>query len=174
MAEYEAYIMGLKMSINKDIQELLVIGDLDLLIHQVQGEWSMKNSKIARHTLRLQNDFADALSTISSLIKHPNISYINPLEVYLKEQPAHCSHVEAEPDGIPWYFDIKKYLEIETYPDNSTFNQKKAIRRMANNFFPSGEPFIGGLQIWDFSNVSMPLKLRSFSNRFMREFVELI
>ncbi|XP_015169038.1 uncharacterized protein [Solanum tuberosum] len=40
---------------------------------------------------------------------------------------------------LPWYFDIKKYLETGTYPENATFNQKKSIRRMANNFFTSGE-----------------------------------
>ncbi|XP_055830810.1 uncharacterized protein LOC129899825 [Solanum dulcamara] len=107
------------MAIDKDIQELLVIGDSDLLIYQ--------------------NEFADALDTISSMIKHPDTSYIDPVEIYLKEQPAHCSHVKAEPDGRPWYFDIKRYLETGTYPDNTTFNQKKAIRRMANNFFPSRE-----------------------------------
>ncbi|XP_055822104.1 uncharacterized protein LOC129890609 [Solanum dulcamara] len=117
----------------------------------------MKNSKIApyvklvqrlckrfrkiefRHTLRLQNEFANSLATISLMIKHPDTSYIDPVEIYLKEQPAYYSHVEAEPDGRPWYFDIKRYLETRTYPDNATFNQKKAIRRMANNFFPSGE-----------------------------------
>ncbi|XP_055830800.1 uncharacterized protein LOC129899812 [Solanum dulcamara] len=145
------------MAIDKDIQDLLVIGDSDLLIHQVQGEWAMKNSKIApyvkfvqrlckrfrkiefRHTPRLQNEFTDALATISSMIKHPNTNYIDPVEIYWKEQPAHYSHVEVESDRRPWYFDIKRYLEIRTYPDNATFNQKKAIHRMANNFFPSGE-----------------------------------
>ncbi|XP_055814252.1 uncharacterized protein LOC129883657 [Solanum dulcamara] len=145
------------MAIDKDIQELLVIGDSDLLIHQVQGKWAVKNLKISpyvklvqrlckrfrkiefRHTPSMQNEFADALATISSMIKHPDTSYIDLVEIYLKEQPAHCSHVEAEPDGRPWYFDIKRYLETGTYPDNATFNQKKAIRRMANNFFSSGE-----------------------------------
>ncbi|XP_070010753.1 uncharacterized protein [Nicotiana sylvestris] len=41
MAEYEAYILGINMAIDMNIQELLVIGDLDLLIHQVQGEWAI-------------------------------------------------------------------------------------------------------------------------------------
>ncbi|XP_055802537.1 uncharacterized protein LOC129871601 [Solanum dulcamara] len=117
----------------------------------------MKNSKIApyvklvqrlckrfrniefRHTPRLQNEFSDSLATMSSMIKHSDSSYIDPVEIYLKEQPAHYSHVKAELDGRPWYFDIKKYLESRTYTDNATFNQKKAIRRMANNFLLSGE-----------------------------------
>ncbi|XP_049342867.1 uncharacterized protein LOC125807104 [Solanum verrucosum] len=34
------------MAIDMNVHELLVIGDSDLLIHQVQGEWAMKNPKI--------------------------------------------------------------------------------------------------------------------------------
>ena len=33
MAEYEACILGLKMAIDMNVYELLVIGDSDLLIH---------------------------------------------------------------------------------------------------------------------------------------------
>ncbi|XP_070020631.1 uncharacterized protein [Nicotiana sylvestris] len=36
MVEYKAWILGLKMAIDMNIQELLVIGDSDLLIHQVR------------------------------------------------------------------------------------------------------------------------------------------
>ncbi|KAK4726661.1 hypothetical protein R3W88_031578 [Solanum pinnatisectum] len=157
MAEYEACILGLKMAIDMNVHELLVIGDSDLLIHQVQGEWAVKNPKITpyvqyiqklckrfrkiefRHTPRTQNELADALATIASMIKHPDTSYIDPVDIDVKEQPVHCSHVEAEPDGLPWYFDIKKYLETGAYPENATFNQKKSIRRMTLNFFASGE-----------------------------------
>ena len=46
MVEYESCILGLKMAVDMDIKELLVIGDSDLLIHQVQGEWTTKNVKI--------------------------------------------------------------------------------------------------------------------------------
>jgi len=80
------------------------------------------------HTPRLQNEFVDALATISSMIKHPDQNYIDPLEIDLKEQHAHCSHVEAEPGEKPWYYDIKKYLETGIYPEDATSNQKKAIR----------------------------------------------
>ncbi|XP_049389868.1 uncharacterized protein LOC125854376 [Solanum stenotomum] len=105
MAEYEASILDLKM---------------------VQGEWAVKNPKITpyvryiqklckrfrkiefRHTPRTHNELVDALPTIASMIKHPDTSYIHPVDIEVKEQPVHCSHVEAEPDGLPWYFDIKK------------------------------------------------------------------
>ena len=61
------------------------------------------------------------------------------MDIELKKHPDHCSHVEAGPDGLPWYFDIKKYLEFEIYPEDAAFNQKNSICRMAINFFQSGE-----------------------------------
>ncbi|XP_070020121.1 uncharacterized protein [Nicotiana sylvestris] len=79
MAEYEVCILGLNMAVDINIQELLVIGDSDLLVHQVQKEWVTKNSKIFtylhhvqelrkrftkiefRHVPRIQNEFVDAL-----------------------------------------------------------------------------------------------------------------
>ena len=73
------------------------------------------------------------------MIQHPNQSYIDPLEIILKEQLAHCVHVEEEPDGKPWYYDIKRYLESGIYPEEASNNQKKTIRRLAKNYFPSGE-----------------------------------
>nr|XP_004231733.1 uncharacterized protein K02A2.6-like [Solanum lycopersicum] len=126
MVEYEACILGIRMALDMNIQELLIIGDSDLLIHQVQGEWAVKNPKILpyvqlvrrlckrfrktefRHTSRIQNEFADALVTISSMIQHRQKSYIDPLEIGLKEQPAHCLHVEKESDVNPWYIDVKR------------------------------------------------------------------
>ena len=125
MVEYEACILGLKMAINMNVHKLLVIGDLDLLIHQVQGEWTVKNPKIKpyvqyvqrlckrfhkiefRHTPRTHNELSDALATIASMIKHPDTDYIDPLDIELKEHPIHCSHVEMEPYGLPCYFNIK-------------------------------------------------------------------
>ncbi|XP_070048839.1 uncharacterized protein [Nicotiana tomentosiformis] len=87
MAEYEACILGLQLAIDMNVQELLVIGALDLLVHKVQGEWAIKNTKILpylhcvqelikrftkiefRHVTRVQNEFADALATLSSMIQ---------------------------------------------------------------------------------------------------------
>ncbi|XP_059285605.1 uncharacterized protein LOC132039076 [Lycium ferocissimum] len=157
IAEYEACILGLKLALDMNIQELLVIGDSDLLIHQVQGKWATKNAKILpylhliqrlcknfrkiefKHTPRVQNEFANAFATISSMIQHPERSYIDPLEISLKEQHAYCSHMEAEPNRMPWYADVKNYLEIRKYPKYATSNQKKTIQRMAKTFFLNRE-----------------------------------
>ena len=90
-----------------------------------------------RHTPRIQDELADALATITSMIEHPDTDYIDPLDIELKEHPVHCFHVEAEPNDLPWYFDIKKYVEFGTYPEDATSNQKKSIHCMSLNFFLS-------------------------------------
>ncbi|XP_070029868.1 uncharacterized protein [Nicotiana sylvestris] len=125
MAEYEACILGLNMVVDMNVQELLVISNSDLLVHQVQGEWATKNSKILpylhhlqelrkrftkikfRHVPKIQNAIADALATLSSMIQHPGKSYIDPISVRIYNQLAHCAHVEEEADGKPWFHDIK-------------------------------------------------------------------
>ncbi|XP_070030871.1 uncharacterized protein LOC142173388 [Nicotiana tabacum] len=119
MAEYEASIFGIRMAVDMNVKELLVIGDSDLLIHQVQGEWSTKNVKILsylhcmkelckkfmkiefKHVLRIQNEFVDALTTLSSMIQHPDMNYIDPIEVEIGDQHAYCFNVNGEPNGKP-------------------------------------------------------------------------
>ncbi|XP_059310114.1 uncharacterized protein LOC132061289 [Lycium ferocissimum] len=78
-----------------------------------------------KHTPTTENEFADALATIASIIKHPESSHIDPLEVSLKEEHAYCSHVEAEPDGKPWYIDIKVYLKKEYIPRTPRATKRK-------------------------------------------------
>ena len=54
MDEYEACILGLKIAIYMNVYELLVIGNSDLLIHQVQGEFAVKNPKIIPYVQYVQ------------------------------------------------------------------------------------------------------------------------
>ncbi|XP_047257534.1 uncharacterized protein LOC124889610 [Capsicum annuum] len=68
-----------------DIKELLVTGDLDLLIHQ-----------------------------------HPDKNYINPIKVEIHVQQAYYFYVDEEPDGKPWYYDIKRLLGAEGYLEGAT------------------------------------------------------
>ena len=125
MAEYEACILGIRRAIELDVQERLIIEDLDLLIHQVQGDWAMKNQKLIpylecvhtlykrfvkkefRHVSKVKKEFADALATLSSMIRHPDHNYIDLFHIYIHEQQAYCFHVEEEPYGNPWYSDIR-------------------------------------------------------------------
>ncbi|KAK4709655.1 hypothetical protein R3W88_004168 [Solanum pinnatisectum] len=135
-----------------NIKELLVIGDFDLLVHQVQGEWTTKNVKIllylhyikelSRRFTRIEFKHvprAEALETLSLMIQHPNKNYIDPINVEIHDQYAYCFHIDEELDGKPWYFDITRLLEAQEYPENVTSKQKRTLRRMANHFFLNGE-----------------------------------
>ncbi|XP_070047264.1 uncharacterized protein [Nicotiana tomentosiformis] len=134
MAEYEASILGLNLAVDMNIQELLVISDSDQLVHQVQGEWATKNTKILpylyhvqemmkrftkiefRHVPMIQNEFVYALATLSSMIQHPDKNFIDPIPIRIHNQPAYCAHVEEEIDGNPWFHDIREYLTKGEYP----------------------------------------------------------
>ncbi|XP_070039743.1 uncharacterized protein [Nicotiana tomentosiformis] len=156
MAEYEACILGLRLPIDMNIQELLVIRDSDLLVHHVLGEWDAKNTKILpylhcvqemikrfmkiefKHVPRIQNEFEDALATLSSMIQHPDKNFIDLISIGIHKHPTYYAHVEEEFDGNLWFHDIKEYLEKGEYPENATHTQKRTLRRLANHFFQSG------------------------------------
>ncbi|XP_070046588.1 uncharacterized protein [Nicotiana tomentosiformis] len=107
MTEYEVCILGLKLVIDMNIQELL-----DLI---------KRFSKIEfKHVPRIQNEFVDALATLSSMIQHPDKNYIDPIPLEICKQHAYCAHAEEEFDGNPWFHDIGEYLEKREYPENTT------------------------------------------------------
>ncbi|XP_060179392.1 uncharacterized protein LOC132609432 [Lycium barbarum] len=156
MAKYEACILGLRLAIDMGIQELLVLGDSDLLVHQVQGEWETRDLKLIpyhqclqdlcrrfitvkfKHIPRIHNEIADALATLSSMLPHPDKAHIDPLHIQTHNQHAYCNTVEEELDGEPWFHDIKEYIESAKYPAHATSDQKRAIQRLASGFFLSG------------------------------------
>ncbi|XP_070013314.1 uncharacterized protein [Nicotiana sylvestris] len=143
------------MAVDMNVQELVVISDSDLLVHQVQGEWATKNSKILpylhhmqelrkrftkvefRYVPRIQNEFADVLATLSSMIQYPDKNYIDPILVRIHNQPTYCAHVEEEADEKPWFQDIKEYLSRGEYPEHANHTQKRTLRRLSKHFFHS-------------------------------------
>ncbi|XP_070046176.1 uncharacterized protein [Nicotiana tomentosiformis] len=165
-----------------DIQELLVIRYSDLLVHQVLGEWAAKNTKIFpywhcvqeiikrftklefKHVPRIQNEFTDALATLSSVIQHLDKNSIDPIPIGIHKQPVYCAHIEEGIDRNPWFPNIKEYLEKGEYPKSATHTQKRTLRRLANHFFQSGGILyrrtldLGLLQCVDAKGVSRLLK----------------
>nr|XP_016475446.1 PREDICTED: uncharacterized protein LOC107797099 [Nicotiana tabacum] len=157
MAEYEACIQSIRLAVDMNIKELLVIWDSDLLIHQVQGEWTTKNVKILpylhcvkklckkftkiefKHIPRIQNELVDALATLSSMIQHPDKNYIDPIEIEIRDQQVYYFYVDGETNGKAWYYDIKRLLELREYQENATNGQKRVHRRLANHVFLNGE-----------------------------------
>jgi ribonuclease HI len=84
IAEYKALVHGLKLAKDIGIQRILCFGDSDLVVHQVSGEWDVKDANMAsyrfyvqqlcgffegcefHHVPRANNDEADRLSKIGS------------------------------------------------------------------------------------------------------------
>ncbi|XP_049388505.1 uncharacterized protein LOC125852866 [Solanum stenotomum] len=137
--EYEACIMGLNMAIYLGVQELIVLGDSDLLIRQAQGEWKTRDLKLLPTNNVWKILAKDALATLVSMLPYPGNTCITPLEIQLRDQHDYCNTVEAESDGEPWYLDIRNFLQTGKCLANSNGSQKRTIRRLASGFFLSGE-----------------------------------
>ena len=138
MAEYEACILGLRLAADMDVQDVLVLGDSDLLVHQIQGEWETRDLKLIpyrqclhdlskqfrsvkfKYIPRVHNEVADALATLASMLHHPDKMYVDPLHIQVRDQHAYCNAVEEEADGEPWFHDIKEYLRMGIYPEQAT------------------------------------------------------
>ncbi|XP_049397457.1 uncharacterized protein LOC125861642 [Solanum stenotomum] len=149
--------MGLNMAINLDVQELVVLGDSDLHIRQARGEWETRDIKLMsykqclenlikrfksiefRYIPRFHNELADVLATLASMLPYPGNTYIDPLEIQVRDQHGYCNIIEVEPDGEPWYHDIKRFLKAKEYLIHDDRDKKKTIRRLANGFFLSGD-----------------------------------
>ncbi|XP_070036821.1 uncharacterized protein [Nicotiana tomentosiformis] len=156
-AEYEACIIGMNMAVDLDVKELLIMGDSDLIIRQAQGEWETRDIKLFpymqyvedlskrfkslefRYIPRFHNELADALATLASMLPYPGNVHIDPLEIQIRERHGYCNAIEIEPDGRPWYHDIKRFLTTKEYPEQANGDQKRTIRRLASGFILSGE-----------------------------------
>ncbi|XP_070015101.1 uncharacterized protein [Nicotiana sylvestris] len=156
MAEYEACILGLRLAIDMEVQEILVLGESDLLVYQIQEEWETRDLKLMpyrqclhdlcqrfrsvefRHIPRIHNEIADALATLASMLHHPDKAYVDPVHIQVHDQHAYCNVVEEEIDGESWFHDINEYIRSRVYPINATGDQKRTIRHLASGFFFSG------------------------------------
>ncbi|XP_050895334.1 uncharacterized protein LOC127101953 [Lathyrus oleraceus] len=98
MAEYEACILGIEAAI-----------DLSIKILEVYGDSALR-----------ENQLADALATLSSMFKVKWANESPTITIQRLDEPAHCLVVEAEIDGKPWFYDIKRYLEKHEYPNDIT------------------------------------------------------
>ncbi|KAK5839083.1 hypothetical protein PVK06_007842 [Gossypium arboreum] len=125
MVEYEACIMGLQVAIERGIKTLKVYGDSALVIYQLRGEWETRDPKLINYRKvvlglleefdditfnylpRDENQMADALVTLASMIKANKEEEIKPIQMSVYEAPAHFCNIEKEGnDSNPWYQDI--------------------------------------------------------------------
>ncbi|XP_070004901.1 uncharacterized protein [Nicotiana sylvestris] len=87
----------------------------------------------------VENELADALATLASMLPYPGNLHIDPLEIQIRERHGYCNRVEMTPNVQPWYHDINRFLKMKEYFEQANGDQKRTIRRLAGGFFLSGE-----------------------------------
>ena len=64
---------------------------------------------------KAQNQFADALATLASMVKIPEGVWTGPLEIEQSYEKVHQSEalvMTIEEGEVPWYYDIMRFLEL--------------------------------------------------------------
>ncbi|XP_016684131.1 uncharacterized protein [Gossypium hirsutum] len=83
---------------------------------------------------------ADALATLAFMVKMNKQEDIKPNKMSIYKAPAHCYNIEEEEkDDHPWYHNILRYMKNREYPDQATDNDKRTLRRLANDHILDGE-----------------------------------
>ena len=141
MAEYEACITGMDALWELRVKEAEVFGDSTLVIAQAKsfGSWRRNTWRLINNTWRTwtfdkieytiipraQNQFADALATLASMVEIPEEVWTRSLEIEQSYEEVHKGKTEAsvmniEEEEVMWYYDIMKFLELKEYPDGNT------------------------------------------------------
>ncbi|XP_070020430.1 uncharacterized protein [Nicotiana sylvestris] len=127
MDEYEACILSLRLAVDMGVHEVLILGDSDLLVHQIQEEWETLDLKLIPYQQCLHD-----------LCQRFRSAYVDSLHIQVRDHHAYCNMVEEELDDEPRFHDIREYIKSRVYPVQAKADQKRTIRHLANGFFLSG------------------------------------
>ncbi|XP_050895628.1 uncharacterized protein LOC127102283 [Lathyrus oleraceus] len=149
VAEYEVCIMSLEEAIDLRIEILDVYGDSYLVINQIKGEWETRHPGLIpykdyvrrlssffnliefHHIPREENQIADALETLSSIIIVNQWNDVPIIIVMRLDRLDHMFAAEEVIDDKPWYHDIKCFIQRQEYPPRASNKDKKTLRRSA-------------------------------------------
>jgi hypothetical protein len=136
-----------------DVKEVEIYGDSTLVLAQTQRIWKTKEEHLKPyqaylkrvcqkftkieyiHVPRSQNQFADALATLTSLVQIPENTFIRPIEIKRREVLAHerevCMLHDEINDRKPWYYDIGNFVEDMVYPEGADRKDRRVLRLLA-------------------------------------------
>ena len=95
-----------------------------------------------QYVLRIQNQSADALSTMASMMDGPREDEAQPVVVEQEEEPTYCMSIEEDEEKngeSEGYSDILQYLKDVTYLNSADKNDQLTIRRLSTNYIIYGE-----------------------------------
>ena len=159
IVEYEACITGLETTLDLGVRQLEIHGDSNLVIQQTQGIWRTRDEKLKPchayldllvyrfdelryiHLPRVENQFADALATLASVIKIPAGVIVRPLLIETRYAPPYyCLIGDIEDrDELPQYCDIYQFLSCGAYLESASAKDKRALRHLATRFVVCGD-----------------------------------
>ena len=90
----------------------------------------------------MQNQIANALETMASMMDGPKDDEARPIVVEQREEPAYCMTIEEDEEKNgegEWYLDILRYLKDGAYPKSTNKNNQLTIRRLSTNYIICGE-----------------------------------
>ena len=80
------------------------------------------------HILREENQLADTLATMSSMFKVIWDNEAPRITIERFDELAHCCDIDTdEIEEKPWFHEVKKYLEVQEYPEGASVNDKKFL-----------------------------------------------
>ena len=146
--EYEACIIGLQAALGLGMKELEVYRDSALIISQIQNKWKIKEERLVpyhqclqkwaskfskiqyQYMLRMQNQIADALATMASMMEGPKEDEARLIVLEQKEELTYCMTIEEDKEKNgegEWYSNILQYLKDGTYPPFADKNDQLTI-----------------------------------------------
>jgi len=77
--------------------------------------------------------------TLASMIEIPETVWTQPLEIeqsfrLVHKEKAKASVLVIEEEGVPWYYEIIKFLELGVYPDGANKRERYSIRMIAMQY----------------------------------------
>ena len=140
--------MGLETALELGIRQMEVFGDSNMVLRQIEGEWKTRYVKLRlyhvylelpvgrfddlrnTHLPKAQNQFANALATLASIINIPTDATVRHLLIESRSAPVYYCLIDVTEidDGLPWYHDIYHFLRLGVYPEAATAKDKRALR----------------------------------------------
>ena len=92
---------------------------------------------------RAQNQFADTLDTLASMVEILERVWTHPLEIEQKYQVVHKGREDLvilaiEEEEIPWYYNVLMFLELGIYTEKANKKEHHSGRMMMMQYILCG------------------------------------
>ena len=98
----------------------------------------------------------DALANLASMFEIPKGVWTRPLEIEQSYKEVHKRKTKAsimaiEEEEVPWYYDIRQFLVLRVYSDNTNKKERHSIRmRQPNTSYVEDNSIEGPMMVYTF------------------------